>query len=114
MALSQSLAVLMYIIIGGPCRKLGPQVKINACLAARIIQGGSQGVEQVGQGAGVEEVPQLHGEQPELLHEVPAEVRAGRRDALEHLLGRDQVLWTSIPVQLVLQRTSDPKQLACG
>ena len=75
----------------------------GACLGACIVQRWPQCMQQVCQGSRIEEVPQLRGEDPELLHEVPAVLRARRSDALQHLLCGDQILGPSIPVQLVLR-----------
>ncbi len=79
-----------------PIRK--EEIQKQACLAAGVIQGGSEGVQQVCEGAGIEEVPQLSCEELELLHKVSAVLCAGRCDALQHLLSSDEVLRARVPM----------------
>ena len=70
----------------------------RACLGAGVVQRGPEGVQEVCQRTGIEEVPQLSCEEPELLDKVSAELRAWRCDALQHLLSSYQVLWARVPV----------------
>lgn len=72
---------------------------------AGLIQGVSQAQEHVCKTACIEEIPQLPGEDPELVHKVFAEAAMG--NALQHCLCSNQILGTRIPMQFVLHQCTE-------